>query len=244
LGVPVDNTTGTAILTAADFNNILSSALQPNGPIVVERSKEDTNGITFSWPVSGATISGQVSKNNGAYVNTAGAITFLRTDGTRHYYILAYNAADRPAAEGTARYKLTDGTYTKYFTLRVEPSYVANVSVTPGFVTQEDIPNKNNLEIFTSEQDNITVNIYESDGYTPLSLTGVTPEFRVSDLNDILLYTITSGNITVGGPDNNQITFAKTLLTTDDFEGKWSLRDMATNAKVLSTGRFKVTYAP
>jgi hypothetical protein len=75
-------------------------------------------------------------------------------------------------------------------------------------------------------------------------LTGVTPEFRVSDLNDILLYTITSGNITVGGPDNNQITFAKTLLTTDDFEGKWSLRDMATNAKVLSTGRFKVTYAP
>jgi hypothetical protein len=89
-----------------------------SGP--VERSPSDTNPITFSWPVSGATITAEVSVGNAAYTAALGTLSFLRTEGVLHYYTLLYDAADRPAAEGTARYKLEDGTYTQYVTLRIE----------------------------------------------------------------------------------------------------------------------------
>ena len=84
----------------------------------VERSTSDTNAITFSWPVSGATITGTRSLNNGAYGAVTGAIAFLRSETGKHYYTLAYNSADRPAAEGQVRYKFVDGTYTGYVVLR------------------------------------------------------------------------------------------------------------------------------
>ena len=87
----------------------------------VERSVSDTNAITFAWPVSGATITGTRSLNNGSYGAVAGAIAFLRTETGKHYYTLAYNSADRPAAEGQVRYKFIDGTYTGYVVVRVEP---------------------------------------------------------------------------------------------------------------------------
>lgn len=84
----------------------------------VERSVSDTNAITFAWPVSGATITGTRSLNNGSYGAVAGAIAFLRSETGKHYYTLAYNVADRPAAEGQVRYKFIDGTYTGYVVLR------------------------------------------------------------------------------------------------------------------------------
>ena len=84
----------------------------------VERSVSDTNAITFAWPVSGATITGTRSLNNGSYGAVTGAIAFLRSETGKHYYTLAYNSADRPAAEGQVRYKFVDGTYTGYVVLR------------------------------------------------------------------------------------------------------------------------------
>ena len=68
--------------------------------------------------MSGATITSEVSIDNAAYVATVGVVTFLRTEGSLHYYALSFNASDRPAADGTARYKFTDGTFTQYLTLR------------------------------------------------------------------------------------------------------------------------------
>jgi len=96
----------------------------------VERSTADTASIRFSWPVSGATITGQVSLNYAAYGAVTGAISSLITESGKYWYTLAFNAADRPASEGTARYKLTDGTYTRYVNLRVEP--VTNISTLGG----------------------------------------------------------------------------------------------------------------
>ena len=84
----------------------------------VERSVSDTNAITFAWPVSGATITGTRSLNNGSYGAVTGAIAFLRSETGKHYYTLAYNSADRPAAEGQVRYKFVDGTHTGYVVLR------------------------------------------------------------------------------------------------------------------------------
>lgn len=115
-GVATDNTVGTlSHLTLAD----LQSALQPNAPIIVERSIDDEKDITFSWPVSGATITVEKSVDNGAYSATAGSVSYLRQEGTRYYYVLAYNANDRLTEECVVRYKLTDGTNTKYFNLQI-----------------------------------------------------------------------------------------------------------------------------
>jgi hypothetical protein len=94
----------------------------------VERSVSDTNAITFSWPVSGATITGTASLNNGAYGAVTGAIAFLRTETGRHYYTLAYNAADRTSAEGQVRYKFVDGTYTGYVVLRTVTTVLADAA--------------------------------------------------------------------------------------------------------------------
>ena len=96
-----------------------SEVLALNGPASIERSIDDEKEITFSWPVSGATITAEKSINNGAYSAVTGAIAFLRTDGTKHFYTLAYNANDRLTEECVVRYKLTDGTNTKYFNLQI-----------------------------------------------------------------------------------------------------------------------------
>ena len=108
-GVGTDNTVGTLITYL-------------NNPTIVSRSTNDANPITFSWPVSGATITGTVSLNTANYVNVTGAISYSRTEGSKYYYKIAHNSADRTSAEGTARYAFTDGTYTRYATLRITGS--------------------------------------------------------------------------------------------------------------------------
>lgn len=76
----------------------------------VTKSLDDTGPITFSWPVTGAVITAQVSIDNGLYQAAHGTFAFLRTDEPGiHYYTLSFDADDRPTAEGTARYKLIDG---------------------------------------------------------------------------------------------------------------------------------------
>lgn len=87
--------------------------------VTVTRSTADEHAITFAWPVSGATITGTRSINNGSYTDVEGAIAFLRTETGKHYYTLAYDSADRPAAEGQVRYKFVDGTYTGYVVVRI-----------------------------------------------------------------------------------------------------------------------------
>jgi len=133
----------------------------------VERSVDDAKRIMFQWPVSGATITAQVSIDNGSYTAVAGAISFLRTESSKHYYTLAYNAADRPSNEGVARYKLTDGTYTRYFNLRVaqnpfDSNYADHKS--PGtFGKLMDIIRKANLSIDGSLSGTPTVNTFDTD---------------------------------------------------------------------------------
>ena len=119
LGTPVDSGVGSLqYLTMAD----LQAALAPNSPVIAERSDDDTKALTFSWPASGASILGFKSFDNGAYSSVSGAISYLRTEGARHYYTLAYNAADRSSQESLIRYRMQDGTYTKYFNLRIMPA--------------------------------------------------------------------------------------------------------------------------
>lgn len=118
------------------------------------------------------------------------------------------------------------------------------VNVTPAVVVQENTVSRNEIEIFTGESDDLTVYFYENDRVTPLDISGITPEFKISNKSDVLLYTIGASDIDLGGPDNNAITFSKATITSDDFEGKYSLRDTSNGNKVLATGKLTVTYAP
>jgi hypothetical protein len=124
LGTPVDSGVGSLqYLSSSD----LQAALAPNSPVMAQRSDDDTKALTFSWPASGASIIGQKSIDNAAYVPVSGAISYLRTENARHYYTLAYSPFDRTTQESTIRYKMDDGTYTKYFNLRIMPSTNAEV---------------------------------------------------------------------------------------------------------------------
>lgn len=113
----------TAVLDSAaqaQLNIIAAAVATPKvSPCTVERSIADTRPLTFSWPVDGAAIAGTVSIDNGEYQAVIGDLEFLRTESGIHYYTLAYDADDRPTAEGTARYAFTDGTYTRYVVLRI-----------------------------------------------------------------------------------------------------------------------------
>lgn len=119
------------------------------------------------------------------------------------------------------------------------------VNVTPSVVIQPDDDAINrNLTMYTDESDTYSFSLFENDLITPVDLSGITPEFKVSDLNDELLYTIGAADIDISGADNNTVSFPKTSLTEDDFDGKWGLRDTANGDKVVAYGKIKVIYVP
>ena len=143
---------------------------------IVERSSNDTNDISFVWPVTSASISGDVSINNAAYVSASGGLNFLRTDGSRHLYTLGYSVYDRPSSEGTARYQLSDGTYTKYLNLRVEGSSVDASGIRAAIgMAAADLDDQ--LDEILSDADAgagaRTVNVLVNDGSSPLENANV-----------------------------------------------------------------------
>lgn len=106
--VPGDNA-GTYDIGSFDQLNTGAFAKQVF-PIII-RSVDDTNAIRFYYPTANATFSTKtVSINGGTAVNITGAVTYIGTVGAFYEYQLAYNAADRPTAEGTASYLFSDGT--------------------------------------------------------------------------------------------------------------------------------------
>ncbi len=113
-----------AIISSAVLAAQLAT-LQRNPALVIERTLEDDKPLTFSWPNSTDTIQGQVSIDNGAYVSVTGTISYFRSENGKYYYTLAYDPADRPSEEGTARYRFYSGSHNIYATLRVvKPSPV------------------------------------------------------------------------------------------------------------------------
>jgi hypothetical protein len=141
----------------------------------LERNISDTKPITFNWPTDNATITAQRSIDNANYVATNGTITFLRTESGKHFYFLTYNAADRPATEGTVRYMLTDGTYIRYISLRISG---ANVVVPPTLLQLEErtLPAASYFQggAVQSVTNPVTVGGY-SDGQSPNELIDLNP---------------------------------------------------------------------
>lgn len=130
----------------ADKEEILNNTgLLPGVAPTIERVLGDEDAIRFSWPVDGATITGQVSKAGGAYVNVEGSIT-QRANDNGFWYQLAYHANDRQL--GSQRYKFTDGTYTRYVNLLVN-SASAEVDLQPVLDAVADVPTNAEFELRT-----------------------------------------------------------------------------------------------
>ena len=93
--------------------------------VAVVRDDTDETPIRFVWPTDDATITVRRSINAGAYEAASGTVSFFRTEGNEHWYILAYNAADRAA--GIVRYEFTDGVVTRFVSLNVVEGSSADV---------------------------------------------------------------------------------------------------------------------
>lgn len=145
-------------------------------------------------------------------------------------------------------YDLTLTTAT--FTPRSEQSLSAEasdvvVNVTPAVVIQtEDDALNRNLIMYTNESDTYSFSLFENDLITPVNLSTITPEFRVSNNSDVLLYTIATADIDITGDGNNTVSFPKTSLTSDGLKGKWGLRDTANGDKVIAYGKIEIIYVP
>lgn len=226
LGVPVDNTTGTGLINQTVLQAALEAALAPNAASIVERSTNDNKAITFSWPVSGATITGQKSIDNGAYANVLGAISFLRTESNRHYYTLAYNAADRNTVESSIRYKMTDGTYTKYFNLHVVPSGDVDVVVTPLQAVVDQMIRGTRIEVPLGYTGTVGPVVVTDTSNNPIDISAPS-ELIISKKwrGDILV--IPDGSITRSGAGNNQFTISASGATLIPGEHAWALRRLS-----------------
>jgi hypothetical protein len=88
---------------------------------VVRRNSDDNQPLYFEWPNDTATVLGQVSINGGVYVECAGSVVYHRTEFGAYLYRINYNSADRPL-EGTAEYKLSDGTTERVVPMTIDSS--------------------------------------------------------------------------------------------------------------------------
>ena len=141
---------------------------------------------------------------------------------------------------------LTTATFTPRSeqSLSVEATDIV-VNVTPAVVIQtEDDALNRNLIMYTNESDTYSFSLFENDLITPVDLSTITPEFRVSNNSDVLLYTIVAANIDITGDSNNTVSFPKTSLTSDGLKGKWGLRDTANGGKVIAYGKIEIVYVP
>src|SRR5690606_8509501 len=68
-------------------------------------------------PDADATITAERQLADGSYEPTDGDVEEFATEAGEHWYQLSYDAADRPEADGTIRYRFTAGAVTRYLFL-------------------------------------------------------------------------------------------------------------------------------
>jgi hypothetical protein len=147
------------------------------GQLVVTRNVGDTNAITFSFPVASATLTGTRRINNAGSTNAlTGAVSFLRSDGSQHLYSLAYDAADRPAAEGVVKYEFTDGTFTRSVVLRAVTSVLdsavgAQISKIEAAVAGTVSGAGTSTEVFVGPSATLTITVDSSGNRTNVSVS-------------------------------------------------------------------------
>ena len=111
----------------------LINTLGANSIGTVTRATDDQTPLSFVWPVTGAATAlgtnSLVSIDDGAtFAAITGAITELGLIDGKYWYQIAFNGADRPAAQGVSWFRILDGTYTKFFNLTIPSTAIEATS--------------------------------------------------------------------------------------------------------------------
>jgi hypothetical protein len=127
---PLDSTQTQASAAAAiaEADLVTASMITGGNVKLAQRTIDDETPLRFVWPTNDATVTVERSINSAAFTAATGTATFFRTEGTKHWYILSYNAADREV--GIVRYRLTDGSVTRFMTLQVLPPVALDATQT------------------------------------------------------------------------------------------------------------------
>ena len=100
------------------------------------------------------------------------------------------------------------------------------------------------LTAFVGETIDVAIVVYQSDGTTPMDLSGKTLEvcFESTSTTDVAV--VGSADITVSGDDNNVVTFAYPSAVTGSVANyHWSLRDASAPKTVWQYGTLYVKRA-
>ena len=139
---PLDSTQTQASAAAAivEADLVTASMITGGNVKLAQRTTDDETPLRFVWPTNDATVTVERSINSAAFTAATGTATFFRTEGTKHWYILSYNAADREV--GIVRYRLTDGDITRFMTLQVLGDVSVDVSGLALEATSQEIKAK------------------------------------------------------------------------------------------------------
>ena len=176
----------------------LINALGANSIGTVTRATDDQTPLSFVWPTtSAATALGTnslVSIDNGAtFVAITGTITELGLIDGKYWYQIAFNAADRPTAQGASWFRMLDGTYTKFFNLTIPSTAIDATS-------QIILADTNELQ--SNQGDWLT-----ATGFSTHSASDVYTEF--GDGSNLTTLSTATGFATVN-PDNTGIAAIQT----------------------------------
>jgi hypothetical protein len=207
------------------------------------RSSSNTTPIEFTWPVPNATITG--TKGDGTPLE--GEVTYLQQEGSQYWYRLAHDADDRPSGAGTVGYVFSDGTYTRTMSLVVDDATGSSTVVIP---SAQVVPERmsecpRSLLSFVGETSSQSITILDSDGETAVDLSGETliVIFEEEDGSD--LATVHDAAITIGGTDNNVISFSIPSAVTDrDRLANYAIRRVGGDKYVFDQGQVVVKYTP
>lgn len=128
---PESSTSNVQVIGVPGYLASVSSGGSSGGRGGTYRRTTDLSPVLFTFPTGGlpdGAFTKTVRIDGGSPSNVTGAISYLYQIGGKHWYRLAYNAADRPAsgADGVVQYVVTDGTDTVVVGLVVGGAAIAS----------------------------------------------------------------------------------------------------------------------
>ena len=134
---------------------------------VAQRQIGDGRGITFDWPVEGASFTYDYSIDDGrTWTPGLSTITENPVDGDLGEYYIPYNPDERPAGSGTLIYNLSDGV--KRAKIQVNVSTVV-AECTPGDIRFDVTVQDDSLMLLVG----VDVTVFDQNG-APLGYGGKT----------------------------------------------------------------------
>jgi hypothetical protein len=122
---------------------------------------------------------------------------------------------------------------------------VVTVNVLPAVGISADRSPGVTLKAFVGETITQSITLYQTDGVTPIVLTGKTLVIVFETRQGVDVATVASGDITIGGTSDNVVTFAyPTAATASERTLKFALRDASAPNTVYLQGLLSVQRAP